>query len=160
MNTPLVALISGLLVATALVWAGYRHGSYAARLELEAYKRQAAEASVKETNALIQAMQAAQERADALTRELADANALAAKTRKERDNALKTKTSGKPCLSADAVQLLNTSNLPKTAGSTAGKNAGNAATDTDVAFWASDAQSRYAECARRLNALIRYEEER
>jgi hypothetical protein len=81
-------------------------------------------------------------------------------------------TTGRACLSADTVRVLNTpateraaapADLPAAApGADAAHAPGTAApaapaqslTDTDVAAWVADAQGRYATCAARLNTLL------
>lgn len=71
-------------------------------------------------------------------------------------------TSGKPCLSAGAVRLLNTRaddrNKTETRSEpTAQSPAAPSASDTDVAYWIGNANGLYSTCAARLNALIDYE---
>lgn len=71
-------------------------------------------------------------------------------------------TSGKPCLSPDAVRLLNTrpgdSDKAETGPEPAPKSpAAPSASDTDIAYWISNANGLYSVCAARLNALIDYE---
>ncbi|MBU1692293.1 MAG: hypothetical protein KJ958_05500 [Gammaproteobacteria bacterium] len=73
-------------------------------------------------------------------------------------------TTGKPCLSASAVQLLNGTDKPtlrETTGQPPAESAGAPeATDTDVETWAIEASGQYESCAARLNALIDFEEGR
>jgi hypothetical protein len=81
---------------------------------------------------------------------------------KERDRALKNQTTGRACLSAGAVRLLNTTDsgatsLPEAAGR-ATTTDGAAATDTDVAEWINHAISQYDICRGRLDRLIDYVE--
>lgn len=70
-------------------------------------------------------------------------------------------TTGRDCLSADAVRLLNNTgypNLSETAGQPAPADAAAPpATDADVETWAIDAVAQYATCAERLNLLIDFE---
>lgn len=71
-------------------------------------------------------------------------------------------TTGRECLSAGAVGLLNGSGKPtlrETTRQPAPTDAGElAATDTDVEDWAINASGRYETCATRLNELIDWDE--
>lgn len=71
-------------------------------------------------------------------------------------------TTGKPCLSADAVSLLNSRPSDNDKAETGPEPtpqgpAAPAATDSDVAYWIANANGLYSTCAARLNALIDYE---
>lgn len=70
-------------------------------------------------------------------------------------------TDDKPCLSPDALRLLNGSDatgMPETGGESISKTYRNlAATDRDIANWIADAQDQYGQCAKQLNALIDFE---
>ncbi len=105
----------------------------------------------------------AQERADVLTRNLWAARRAAETLRKERDDAIATVTTGRECLDAAALGVLDGApglrvNLPEAAGGADGANAGVAATDTDLGRWALAAGEQYAECRRRYQALIDWHE--
>ena len=119
----------------------------------------------------IERLDAAQERGDALTRELAAAVDQSHAMQKERDDALLRLTSGRECLSADAVRVLNRRATAVRVPEATSKPAENAtaraatdphqpaaASDRDLALWASDAQRRYAECAATLGALVGWHE--
>lgn len=78
----------------------------------------------------------------------------------ELKNAIASKTTGRVCLSGDVVRLLNqpateerAAHLPTPTASPVAAD-GAAATDTDVAQWASNARTQYDICRARLNALI------
>lgn len=79
----------------------------------------------------------------------------------ERIKYVPTVTTGRDCLSAGAVGLLNGSahlGLSAPAGKPAAEGAATpTATDTDVESWAIDASDRYETCAVRLNGLIDWE---
>lgn len=70
------------------------------------------------------------------------------------------------CLSPRAVRLLNfkATAAPVVSAPAAPLDekgaAGPAATDRDVAYWVTDARTRYQECAQTLNSLITFEERR
>lgn len=73
-------------------------------------------------------------------------------------------TTGRQCLDAGAVRLLNNGATPKlseTAGEPATESPStSAASDTDVAEWIAAASGQYETCAARLNELVDYEEGR
>lgn len=108
---------------------------------------------------------AIQVRANELGTAIAMRDASLATIQGERDAAIKRATRGTACLRADAVRLLNgqsaspavpqvptsTSGQPDV-GTPAGGTAPADASDTDVALYISDARTRYASCAERLNA--------
>lgn len=70
-------------------------------------------------------------------------------------------TTGRGCLSAGAVGLLNGTVYPAPlrtgAGTPAPDDAGPSASDTDVYQWIAEAQGSYDTCAARLNELIEWE---
>lgn len=109
------------------------------------------------------AVAAAEEIADATRRgnELAARAAAAESARdlalEETRDALRKVTTGRPCLSAAAVRVLNDASanppaVPPTPGQPAGPDAA-FATDTDVAFWAAYARRSYDTCRGRIDAL-------
>lgn len=68
-------------------------------------------------------------------------------------------TTGRPCLSAAAVRLLNNRTGDPTVPAAPSKPAAESpaetpATDTDVTYWAAEANGQYELCASRLNTLI------
>ena len=102
----------------------------------------------------------AQIRGDTLTNQLAEAEKARKKTALEHQREIKNLTTGRPCLNADVVGLLNgtgqgneTAGLSASASVTAAAN-GPFATDTDVANWADNARGQYEICRDRLGALI------
>lgn len=108
-----------------------------------------------------QRLQEANALGDSLTRRLNVAEAVIHQTQQERDRALKNLTSGRACLSAGAVGLLNdprrgSADVPQTTGQPDATD-GDSATDTDVAWWIGVAQEQYETCRGRLNALIDFE---
>lgn len=82
----------------------------------------------------------------------------------ETRDALRKVTTGRPCLNAAAVRLLNESagfkaaDLPATPGQPAGADAA-FATDTDIALWAAHARRSYDTCRGRVDALREFFEE-
>lgn len=71
-------------------------------------------------------------------------------------------TTGRECLSAGAVSLLNSAGYPSLSATTgklvAESPPAPAATDTDVAYWIAEAHRTYDICAERLNSLIDWED--
>jgi hypothetical protein len=82
-------------------------------------------------------------------------------------NDIKTATTGRTCLSADARGLLQQSpafgvKLPSSSGGVAPAHAAattdtNDSTDTDVATWIVDAADLYEQCRARIDALIEWD---
>ena len=69
-------------------------------------------------------------------------------------------TTGKPCLNAATVSLLQpgsgqTINIPTSQPDA--EDAAPAASDTDIAYWIATANEQYETCAERLNSLIEWE---
>ena len=151
-----VALALGLL-------AGYWVGDAVRGAELANVQKQNAD---ERQAAILQAMNvlsAARKVGDALTADLAAANATAQTLKDQRDEALTRSTTGRACLGSAALRVLDraagtAAQLPPASGLPAATNAEPAATDTEVARWANTAYGQYAECARRLDALIQFNE--
>jgi hypothetical protein len=108
---------------------------------------------------------AAEAAGETLAREQLELEALNAKLGKEKDDALRKATTGRACLDADAVRLLNAPaaappglRLSAPAGGPAGPPAAAAgdsgdASDTAVALWARFAREQYDLCRGRIDAL-------
>lgn len=104
----------------------------------------------------------AQTRSDQLTRQLAAANQAAADAQEKFDVAIRRATTGRRCLSAPALRVLNGTNsiridLPEALRGTAAED-GAFATDTGIGLWIGAAGRQYDECRRRLDALIDWHE--
>ncbi len=121
-----------------------------------------AEAARLAALAAAKGLQQAQARGDALTHTLARRQEQIDQLHKDKRDALKRLTTGRACLSADAVRLLNTANSTEPArpepvstppGGVAAAGAA-FATDADVGQWAIAAHAQYSECSGRLAALI------
>jgi hypothetical protein len=68
-------------------------------------------------------------------------------------------TTGRLCLSSDAVRLLQPGGTARVGSATSKPNAEDAnqsASDTDIAYWVAAANEDYETCAVRLNTLIDY----
>lgn len=133
--------------------------------EIADLRRSQAQASERAATRNIARLQAAKARGDALTNDLLQARAEADAAQEQLHAALSRVTTGRACLGGGALRLLDRAalgvraDLPAAAGSPAAADAADVATDTQVAGWAADANHRYAECARRLSALIQFNEE-
>ena len=116
-------------------------------------ERQAAQAALDR-------LQQAQARGDALQARLAAEETNRQSQAQEHAREIKRLTTGRPCLNAGTVRLLNQSAgglgapaVPASAGGLAAADAP-AASDTDVAGWADNARRQYDTCRDRLDALI------
>ena len=121
-------------------------------------ERQAAQAALDR-------LQQAQARGDALQARLAAEETHRQTQAQEHAREIKRLTTGRPCLNAGTVRLLNepaiglrNSGLPAPASGAAAEGAP-AASDTDVAGWIDNAQRQYDACRGRLDALIDWHQE-
>ena len=153
--TDAIPFAAGLILGAAV--AGLIGASKVDRLKLAWTEAHAAELVLS-----LEQIKAAHQRGDEAAQRLGAALAENATLKTERDRALIDATAGRECLSADAVRVLNRGagpvRVPAATGGPAATDAGGIATDTDIALWASDAHARYAECTRRLAALIQWHE--
>lgn len=125
-------------------------------------------------------LQAAAAHADQLTLDLHAQVSANAALQEQIDEQLALATLGRPCLDPAALRLLDRAAQPPAAVPAPARRAAAArapqpaadpaqparpaaaepaATDTDVARWANDAYHRYADCAARLDALIRWHDD-
>ncbi|MCK2095647.1 hypothetical protein [Thauera aromatica] len=145
-------------------------------VELLGLREQHAAARAAADREALQRLQAAIARGDQLTHELNQASADTLALQDRLDHELARATTGRACLGADALRLLDRAARPAAVPAPAGRTAradaaqpaappaqrghgsgdGDAASDTDVARWANAAYARYAQCAQRLDALIRW----
>lgn len=155
------------LAVTATVAAGgawqYQSARYERLLAEQRTEYAAAQAELTERNArhLVRVW----ERGDSLATQLATQQTHISQLQQEHTHAIKRLTTGRACLSADLVRLLNTTQpattdrpdpVPTPPGSAAAADAAPFATDADVSTWAATARHDYAECAARLSALIEW----
>lgn len=164
---PLLALALGLAGGG---WAGWRLGRAPLHTELASAKTDMAQlrtthAETARVAALAAAkgLQQAQQRGDALTTALAQRQAQINQLWKDQRDALNRLTTGRACLGAAAVRVLNE---PDSATTSAGHEPvpappggavaadGAFATDADVGHWAIAARAQYGDCRARLAALI------
>lgn len=163
--TTFLFLVS-MMVVSALATATYKDARHEAAIStLQAtYAKQQARAAAD----TIARLQAAQSKADALTRQLQFKASANAATTQKATHEITRHTVGSACLSAGAVSMLNSTiaadaspHLPEPVASPAAAGGSappdpNIATDTDVARWVVTSRSMYATCRERLDALIDY----
>ena len=158
MITPPVTLITHGIVAVAAAAGAWVWQANSYEAKLANIRSSIAESDRIRARAAATALQAAQVRGDVLTRDLLAREALINRISKEKRDALSRLTTGRPCLSADAVGVLN-----GTTGAGAGVSpatgiaaatGGVFATDADVEQWAAAARAAHDTCRHRLDALI------
>ena len=105
------------------------------------------------------------ERGDELATSLASQQSRITQLHQEHTREINRLTTGRACLSAELVGVLNRTQpattdgpdaLPAPTGSTAKSDASAFATDADVGNWTASARQQYAECAARLGSLIEW----
>lgn len=153
----LIGLLALLCGAFACGWVGYQVGQRDADALRAQYARDQASAAEHASRKLLVAV----ERGDLLTLELAAARLAADSRSQELHDEIPRVTDGRACLREPALRLLDRApglsvRVPAPAGGAAAADAGRIATDTGLAGWAIGAGASYAECARRLDALIRW----
>jgi hypothetical protein len=147
-----ILLAISLIAGSAGSVAGYKyHKSITDAAEL---------ASIKEAEKKYKTLELA---LDASSTKILEAEATIQLLTKEKIRYVPQVTSNKPCLSASAVQLLNSSatslqasldpSLPKAESSSASPTS-ESLSDTDVAYWITEAQSLYDTCAERQHAAV------
>jgi hypothetical protein len=169
MPAPIITHAAAATVAAALAgWAAWSWQGDRAAATLAAMKQQhaTAQAELTERNAkhLVRVWARGDDLAASLASQQIHINAL----HQEHARAIHRLTTGRPCLSAELVGVLNRTDqpsptdrpdpLPTPATEPAAADATAFATDADVSTWAATARSQYATCAARLDALIRWHE--
>ena len=155
MKTTAIACLASAAIAAAGAWVWQAH-SYEDKLA--DMRSSIAESGRLRARAAATALQSAQVRGDVLTRDLLTREAMINRLSKEKRDALSRLTTGRPCLSADAVGVLNGTTgtgdgMPQATGIPAATGGG-FATDADVGQWAAAAIAAHDTCRQRLEALI------
>ena len=149
----IVAAFAALLFAAGWQTNGWRKDGEIARIE-----RAHAEQRARDAEAAAEEIAAATKRGNELAARVTAAESTRDAALEETRDALRKITTGKPCLPAAAVRLLNQSAglkpaaLPAAPGQPAGADAA-FATDTDVGQWAAAAIRHYDTCRGRLDAI-------
>lgn len=155
---------AGVAALLASAWAGSAYTGSRKDAQIARMERDRAQAVAAIADAASVRLYEAQQRADVLTARLLAERRAARELQEKLDDALKHATDGRVCLRDAALRLLDQSpgirvaGLPPAPGGIAGADAERVATDTDLAAWARRAGGEYAECVRRLDALIDYEQ--
>lgn len=170
MNRLLFAMVAALACSGLAFYGGYAAGYASGDAQRNAKWLQAQAQYDRQAKADVLAAQA---RGDALSTGLLVQQSQIDQLKSERKNAIKVATTGRACLGADALRVLDkspgitVSGPTQAAGSTAAAGAAPAAdtysgagidaavsTDTDIALWIIDAGAGFEVCRARLDALI------
>ena len=169
LNVPLAALVLAGISALAAGGGGYALGHRLAKADGDAalakLQRDHATRETKAAEAALARLQEAQARGDALEARLAAEEASRQTQAQEHAREIKRLTTGRPCLNAGTVRLLNeptgrpgAATVSATPGGATAADAP-AASDTDVAGWIDNAKHQYDTCRGRLDALIDWHQE-
>jgi hypothetical protein len=159
---PIISLAIAAAVAALAAWTvqGWRMDAALADLR-NSHTQAQAELTARNAKHLARVW----ERGDELATTLASQQTRINQLHQEHTHAINRLTTGRACLSADLVRVLNTTDpaatdrpdaLPPPTSSPAATDAPAFATDADVGTWAATARRDYAECAARLGALIEW----
>jgi hypothetical protein len=137
--------------------------SNAHKAEINQIKAAQAQVQAETERQTRERLEDAQARGDTLTARLAATEEVLHTKTQEVNREIARLTTGRPCLGADVVRLLNqpanssAGAVPQAPGQPVAQD-GAAASDTDIAGWIAGAQSQYETCRARLGALIDFEE--
>lgn len=161
LQVALFALFCGALVALG-AWAGHSLGRAPLLVELADLRTAQADTAKLQALAAARVLSDAQVRSDVLTVRLRGSQEQIFNLQRAAHASITQTTFNRPCLSADAVRVLNSTDtaastagadVPQTSGGTAAAGA-TFATDADVGHWAVDARAQHEQCRQRLDALI------
>lgn len=169
LNVLLAALVLAGVSALAAGGAGYALGHRLAKADGDAavakLQRDHANRETEAAEAALARLQQAQARSDALQARLAAEETNRQTQAQEHAREIKRLTTGRPCLNAGTVRLLNEptghSGIATVPATTSGATTADApaASDTDVAGWIDNARLQYDACRGRLDALIDWHQE-
>lgn len=146
-------IVGGLVLLAALFSSGVGVGHHWASTTAEVERTKEARAALVKLNKQIA-------RGNSLSDQLSKAEATVITKTVEVIKHVPIVTTGRLCLGADAVSLLqpaaDTASQPPASPPAAESPPALAASDRDVAFWIADANAQYDTCALRLNALVDY----
>lgn len=152
--------VLGLVLGCALgAWGGWHFGRAPLLLALSDLRTAHATEASTAAQAALARWQAAQARGDALSAALATSQAQNNRLSQEKTRALQNQTTGRACLSVDALRVLNDAPGLSVAGLPAPTSSAVAAgepvaTDTDIGTWAIAAGAQHQACREQLGALI------
>lgn len=154
-------LIAAGIVALALLLSGAGLMANIKNTEIAQLKEAFAKKERDAATAAVDRLAKANERADRLEAALIASESVRSQTSKEKDREIRRLTTGRACLGAGVVSLLNHSGhagagtVPQATASALSADAA-FATDTDVGTWINDARSAYDTCRDRLQAIADY----
>ena len=159
---PIISLVISAAVSAMAAWTvqGWRMDSALATLR-NSHTQAQAELTERNAKHLVRVW----ERGDELATSLASQQSRITKLHQEHTREINRLTTGRACLSAELVGVLNRTQpaasdrpdpLPPPTGQPAATDASAFATDADVGNWAASARQQYAECAARLGSLIEW----
>lgn len=167
MSSTLLSLPRLILVGLVFVagfGVGHKAGQAPLQVDLAEQRATTAETSRLRAMAAARALTDAQTLGNQLTERLGNSLAQITTLQKEKADEIRRLTTGRRCLSADAVRVLNTpagdrasADVPQAPGGADAPD-GAFASDYDVGLWISHAQGQYDECRGRLDALIDFVE--
>ena len=152
-------LVLAAVVFVAGIALGHQVGRAPLLVDLAELRTAQAETAKLQALAAARTLSDAQVRSDALTVRLGDKQEQIFNLQRAAHASINQTTFNRPCLSADAVRVLNRTDgaagpdVPQTSGSAAAAG-GAFATDADVGHWAVDARAQHDTCRQRLDALI------
>jgi len=157
----LTGKLAGIVAVVALLLgtvSGYLYADARRLAEIEGIKRAYAEEKQRVQADAMRRLEVATQRGKEAASKLLAAESNLRKSREALRHAKAKYTTGRNCLSANAVRMLNNAGRASsdTASSAAAKDASRFATDQDLWNWSENARHSYQICARRLNALIDY----
>lgn len=163
---PYLVLVGiGALVGVLITQTVYEAELLAERAKVMQLTTQQAQEKEAQAKQALQTIQEARQRGDALQVKLDRTEQQLALTTQEKHRALQQTTTGRACLNADTVRVLNDQAartgptlLPQAASQPITPDA-RFTTDTDVANWISNTKQQYRLCQARLDALIDFETE-
>lgn len=151
-------------IAALLFFAGWQVQGWRKDGEIDRIERAHAEQRARDAEAATAEIEAAVKLGNELAARVTAAESTRDIALQETQDALRKVTTGRPCLTAAAVRLLNQpaglkpEPLPAPAGQPAGADAA-FATDTDVGQWAASAIRHYDTCRSRLAAIAEFHQE-
>lgn len=160
-----VQAIAALAIAALAGGAAWTYQASRYTAKIATMQRDHATAAQATTEANARHLVRVWERGDSLAAQLATQQTHISKLHQEHTREINRLTTGRACLSADLVRVLNNTQpaatdrpdaLPTPTSGPAATDASAFATDADVGNWAASARQQYAECAARLGSLIEW----
>lgn len=152
-------LVMAAIAAICCFGAGWFANGWRLDSDIADLKRTHANESAEQGRIALASLITAHRRGDDEARRALDLETQLAKLSEEKAHEIPRVTSGRPCLGAAAVRVLNRTepvqpglSVPTAASELAGTDGG-FATDTDVSLWIAGAQRAYVTCQGRIKAI-------